>query len=269
MQQIPTEAEKNKWIDLLRSDSTKGFDEEWTRVTNLERKIIDDYGFEGIKFLKKDNNSEHYFQLGAFPKSCPWFKYNELSLEDFIDANFKIIKEAINDLIEAIKERCILIYAEQRAHEWVLHYLLDAQLYDERAYFRIYTGGPPNDRAKVNEHLQMFDWTIPLDLEIFYAIHDGFGEGNDCNYIASSKELRVLGELMNPISKEQNIKPEGYAFNDLLEFCPDGGGNAQCFYRNGKEDVTTVDWDHETWEISEEERFFEFINKRMTEIDEE
>lgn len=45
------------------------------------------------------------------------------------------------------------------------------------------------------------------------------------------------------------------------------GGNAQCFYKNNSN--LTVDWDHEIWEISNEVGFFEFINERMSEIDEE
>jgi len=46
-------------------------------------------------------------------------------------------------------------------------------------------------------------------------------------------------------------------------------GNAQCFYRFNSNNNLTVDWDHETWEVSNQMKFFEFINQRMSEIDEE
>jgi hypothetical protein len=70
---------------------------------------------------------------------------------------------------------------------------------------------------------------------------------------------------MDPIQKERNVKLD-YKFSDLLAYYPDGAGNAQCFYRGDGNENETVDWDHETWEISrssEEEGFFEFIDESL------
>ena len=54
---------------------------------------------------------------------------------------------------------------------------------------------------------------------------------------------------------------------ELLEFCPDGAGNAQCFHRRDEEDddPRAVDWDHETWEISDETWFADFADRRLGE----
>jgi len=51
----------------------------------------------------------------------------------------------------------------------------------------------------------------------------------------------------------------------LLEFCPDGAGNCQVFYRNGRNDAdpSTADWDHDTCEVSDEVGFFEFVDERL------
>ncbi len=54
---------------------------------------------------------------------------------------------------------------------------------------------------------------------------------------------------------------------DLLEFYLDGAGNAQCFYKNHSN--ITVDWDYNTWEMSETVIFFEFSNLVLSQIDEE
>lgn len=141
------------------------------------------------------------------------------------------------------------------------------KLYDDRDYYRVYTGGEPLLNAEPNKNLKTYNWNIPNDLKAFYKIHNGFGEIYEANYIMANEDIKVMAEMMNPICKEQNVKPDGYSFNDLLEFFPDRAGNTQCFYKNIGN--STVDWDHEVWEISGEIDFFEFINERMSEIDEE
>jgi hypothetical protein len=44
-------------------------------------------------------------------------------------------------------------------------------------------------------------------------------------------------------------------------------GNAQCFHRRDEEDddPRAVDWDHETWEISDETWFADFADRRLGE----
>ena len=146
---------------------------------------------------------------------------------------------------------------------------MDAKLHDERDYYRIYTGGMSLYESNENPNLLEYGWLIPKDLAEFYSIHNGFGEIYDANFILSNEQIRVMGEMMNPICKEQNVKPDEYSFDNLLEFFPDGAGNTQCFLRDDTGNNLTVDWDHETWEISEEEDFYEFIDIRMSQIDEE
>lgn len=266
-----SDQKKEFYRQLLQRDSVKDFENEFVRTTNLETAIINEYGFEGIKLLFENRNSENYFMLGNFPTGCPWSALNDENHTQFIESNFKSIEHKIPNLIQSIQNRCKFIYVEKKEQTWNLHYFLDMKLYDGREYFRIYTGGSPNPTAAPNENLKLFDWVIPKDLEQFYSIYDGFGEF-DGTFIQSSSDIRVMAEMMNPICKEQDFDfPEEYKFEDLLEFCPDGAGNAQCFYRKYSDglDSQTVDWDHEIWEISDEINFFEFIDERMSAIDEE
>ncbi|PIE87531.1 MAG: hypothetical protein CSA01_00370 [Bacteroidetes bacterium] len=258
---------QEKFRKELKRDAEKEFTPEFIRTTNLENKIIHKYGFDGIKLVFESRNSSNYYNLGTLPKDCPWAHLNDKTIEAFINQNFKPIAKKIPDLISALKQRCKFIFAEKKENTWYLHYLLEMKLYDDRDYFKIYTGGIPLLNAEPNNNLRAFDWNVPSDLKTFYQIHNGFGEIYDANYVMANEDIKVMADMMNPICKEQNVQPEGYSFNDLLEFFPDGGGNAQCFYKNHTN--ATVDWDHETWEISEESGFFEFINERMAEIDEE
>lgn len=257
-----SEENLNKYRLELNKDS------EFVRTSNLENSLINKYGFEGLKLIFESRNSENYHLLGSFPKGSPWFSLNNKNMTEAIDIIFEPIKTKIPKLVTAMKERVILMYVEQKGTDWTLHYLLNIKLYDDRDYYRIYSGGMPNPDAAANKNLLKFDWSVPKDLKDFYKIHDGFGE-YDSTFILSSEQITVMAEMMNPILEEQKTKPEGYSFDDLLEFFPDGAGNAQCFIRVGKENNSTVDWDHEVWEVSEKVNFYEFVDERMGELDEE
>lgn len=255
--------------DQLKRDPDKPFDSEWIRTTTLERGVVDKYGFNGIKLIFEYRNSENYYDKGSFPTDCPWYSLNGLSIKECIEHNFKPVVNKLPFLTRALKERCKFIYAEKEGQNWYLHYFLHMKLYDGRDYYRIYTGGAPKKDVRPNASLLSFQWEVPDDLKEFYTIHDGFGEIYEANFVHSAENIRVMGEMMNPITKEQGVTPEGYSFDDLLEFFPDGAGNAQCFIRTSEGNNLTVDWDHEVWEISEETGFYDFIDSKMSEIDEE
>lgn len=257
---------KEAFRKKLKPDPTKAFKAEFVRTTNLEHELIHQYGFDGVQLVFESRNGSNFHNLGTFPADCPWLPSNDLSICEFISHNFASIASKIPNLMASLKERCQFIFAEKKETTWYLHYLLSMKLYDERDYFRIYTGGTPLLNAQPNQNLKSFNWDLPNDLKTFYQIHNGFGELY-AQYIMTNDQINVMAEMMDPICKQQNVQPEGYSFNDLLEFYPDGAGNAQCFYKN--KGNTTVDWDHEVWEISGEIDFFEFINQRLAEIDEE
>ena len=261
--------DKAKYRVALMRDPDKDFGAEFNRTTDLEISLIRQYGFQGIKLIFESQNSENYHLLGQLPDDSPWSSLNNKSMDAAIDTIFASIKGKVPRLVSTMKSRVRHIYAEQKGSQWRLHYLLDMKLYDGRDYFRIYTGGNPNSDAEPNKMLLKYDWTLPTELKAFYAIHDGFGANPDSIFVLSSEQLSVMAEMMNPIVVEQGVSPEGYLFEDLLEFFPDGAGNGQSFIRTKESNSFTVDWDHETWEISEPKGFFQFIDQRLSEIDEE
>ena len=258
---------ENQLRNELKQGSGKDYNSEFIRITNLKNKIINKYGFEGIKLVFESRNSSNYYRLGEFPKECPWTGLNDKSIADFINVNFKSISKRTSNLLSTLKDRCKFIYAEKKEDTWQLHYLLGMKLYDNRDYFKIYTGGAPLLNPEPNKNLKKYNWNVPTDLKTFYAVHNGFGEIRNAYFIMANDDIKVMAEIMNPICKEQSVNPKGYSFDNLLEFYPDGAGNAQCFYKNNSN--STVDWDHEVWRISEKIGFFEFINERMSKIDEE
>lgn len=253
---------RSRFRGELKRDPAKEFEPEFIRTTDLERDLIDKYGFDAITLIFEDRNSANYFLLEEFPADCPWANLNDCDIEVAIDTLFAPIASEVPRLTAALKERCTYLYAEKLGETWTLHYFLDIVLYDGRRYYLIYSGGEPSPIPDVNASLAKYQWNIPNDLKRLYAIHDGFGP------ILDSSEITVMAQMMDPICKEQNTYPDGYNFADLLEFHPDGAGNAQCFHRQGKRNPT-VDWDHEVWEISEEQEFFDYLDERLSQLDEE
>lgn len=247
----------------LQRDPDLEFDPEWIRTTDLERTLIDQYGFAGVQLVFESSNSQNYYPLGRLPAESPWSQLNGKGLTEAIDTNFQAIADRIPNLIRVMKERCAHIYAEKRDDVWSLHFLLNMTLHDGRRYYHVYTGGPPVVTPTVNANLAKYQWELPADLRALYAIHDGFGP------VLNSRQIVVMAEMMDPICKELGHTPDDYRYADLLEFLPDGVGNAQCFHRRGNSQPQTVDWDHETWELSAPSPFFEFIDEQLSDLDEE
>lgn len=253
---------RRKFGPQLKRDPDKDFDTEFERTTDLERRLIDDYGFEGIRVLLEDPDRESLYPHGSFPGDCPWVHLNRLSKAEGVQSVFAPIAERLPSLMAVLDDRCEYLYAERRPDRWVLHYLLTMKLYDGRRYFNIYPGGPPNLQPEPNPRLTKYDWLIPDDLARLYRVHDGFGP------ILGSDQLEVMAEAMDPICAELRAYPEAYEYCDLLPFHHDDAGNNQAFYR-GDGAMTTVDWDHEVWEISAGREFFEYVDATLSDLDEE
>lgn len=258
--------------EQLKIDPAKEFIPEFVRTTNLERQLVEQYGFEAIRLIFENRNSANYFPLGQLPDDCPWAHLNSLDRRTAIEQIWAPIAKDVPALVAALSERCEHLYAEKRDATWVLHYFLFMVLSDGRPYYKIYTGGPPNPSPQPNSSLAKSYWGIPRDLARLYSVHDGFGP------ILSSQRISVIAEVLGPIPEEQNadsdeydeheFRDREYEFNDLLEFHPDGMANAQCFNRCGGESAT-VDWDHETCELSNSQDFFPYIDERLSQLDEE
>jgi hypothetical protein len=252
---------RNEYQSQLKRDPEKEFSQEFVRTTDLERRLIDEHGFEAIRLIFDDHSSALY-SVGELPDQCPWARINSLDIPSAIEAVFSPIARKVPNLVNVLCERCSHLYTEQKDDGWLLHYFLDMFLYDGRRYYQVYTGGLPSPDPKPNPCMIEYDWSVPPDLARFYGVHDGFGP------ILASKDIAVMAKMMDPICKAQNFYPEGYQYSDLLEFHPDGAGNAQCVYRH-QVNYTTVDWDHETWEITGSQDFFDYLDERLSQLDEE
>jgi hypothetical protein len=262
-------SEKKRLLSELVRDSSKDFDSEWKRTLRLQQDAIRDYGFEGMQLILKVEDGLDAVALQNTPESCSWRHLAGNDVQSIIREVFSPMHNKLPTLVDMLCERCRFIFALNQHGSWQLGYFLNTTTNDGLSYYRLYIGGQPNLSPIVPPRLQQIDWKIPESLAELAAIHDGFG-GFGENLVLPIKELTALDEYMAP--DEIGSTPWiNYQPTDLLMFFTDSAGNGQCFHRRSRLDPEpmTVDWDHETRELSAEETFFSFINCRLSEIDEE
>ena len=260
----------DEWARALEREPGADFQADFVRRTNLERTIIDETGLPGLAFLMKRKFDAEVWPLEDAPAGCPWGP--GASPEETIRAVFEPIAGELPGFLPELVKHCLGILSARMDGAWYLLYACDMRLYDGRRYYNVYVGGAPDPSPQLPEQPRALGWTMPPDLVRFYAVHDGFGaaagQGGSFwwnNYVKPARELRTMGELMNPIVEEQKWDVP-FSFDDLLEFCPDGSGNCQSFVRSSG---GTVDYDHEVVELSDEMPFFEFIDERLPNFEEE
>lgn len=215
-----------------------------------------------VKYLKSIpwyKGSFDFFECGNFPSECPWQKYQELDTGDFIKKTLQPIATLIPITYEKILASCQNIYSILEDNKWFLIYAINEDTF--------LCGGEPTNAPSLKANAISDGWEIPVELRTLYSVHNGFGTVLPLGIFLSSScvlpdyKLDTLSSLFKDETDfEFLVDPKS-----LLEFYPDGLGNAQCFHQiNGE--LTTVDWDHESREIYHQEKFWDFIDKRLSEL---
>lgn len=251
------ELTRERFTQALQHDKAKKFDDEYQRTTDLERKILDDYGLAGAQFIVRHNGF-----VVADASTCPW----QLAGLDAVAAVRQVLaplRDHLPEFIAALEQRIRWVIPARIEDAWVLVYLTDYALYDGRKYYQLIVGGAPNVAPRLPQRAASLGWVVPRSLRTLYQVHDGLGANG--SGILACRHLVDLGEIMDPIAAEQDFIPDGYRFQDLLEFRPDGSGNCQAFHRQSRDesDPPTVDWDHETREISGTTPFFDYADEEL------
>ena len=122
-------------------------------------------------------------------------------------------------------------------------------------------GGSPATASGVLEREKELGFALPGAYVRFARIHNGFLENG-------VKEVGILPiELARIYSRFENLDSDTGGdsnANDLLAFCAYRSGNMQCFDLAspvGARESMTVQWDHETKELSQPESFWAFIKR--------
>lgn len=217
-------------------------------------------------------------ELDALPEDHPWRVWSELDPGKAVRRGFEGIAEQASTLVDALAHHVRAIYVIELKDDYSLVYACDAEEgYGEQRKPRLSLlfGGPSlKDQelemidAQLSDYVKSCGWSVPEELRAIYKIHHGLGhlsafvdDFDNAGSIVPASSLFVLGEIMNEIAEEQDFEPQGYRFDDLLAFFNDGAGNSENFFRQlpNEQPVGTVDWDHETREVSSVRPFWEFV----------
>lgn len=202
------------------------------------------------------------FVHSEFPPNCPWGSFRDLTIEQTIHQSLHPLAHKIPQTIEQLNAYCLTIYSLVENGRWYLIYKLAESAQPANNYL---IGGPPQVSSGLSKVTLENQWAVPKSLATFYQVHDGFGLlwpfglfwNSDC--ILPAHRLKPLS-----LSSQYSENLLRYEPSDLLEFFPDGAGNGQYFYRNSDTPTEiTVDWDHETKEISLGKDFWEFIDNQF------
>ncbi len=206
------------------------------------------------------------YPISGFPPSCPWQFDANLTIDQIISEQFRPLEAVLPKTIQTLKTRCQSIFALQHQNRWYLLYILKIVLKNDNLSLKRFGGGEPTRTPQMRTEVSQLGWTVPNELKLLYQVHNGFGTFDLPEFIwdvvLPDRQLNVLSERFDEPDLVEYI-PE-----DLLEFFPDGAGNGQYFYRKEGDILYTVDWDHETDEISKPEPFWEFVNRKLSKVDE-
>lgn len=223
------------------------------RTMRLQREILDQYGRRGAEFIMAQQGL-----MAGLSDQSPWH-LDALDPVAAVEQVLAPVAHRLPRLMAALRERIRYVIPARRNDACVLVYVTDRVLRDGRPYFQLLVGGAPNPAPQLAPRATYMHWQVPASLQALCCVHDGFLAGSQG--VLAAHRMADLGEIMEGIEEEQPAPT--HACRDLLEFHPDGAGNCQAFFRQGRGDPDpgTVFWNHESNELTHAMPFFDYVDQ--------
>nr|WP_294860794.1 hypothetical protein [uncultured Fluviicola sp.] len=266
-----------KTLDTAFSNQELDFSEQLCGLYKTQTDLVKKYGRDGLMLLidcetrvyvdSETKRSLEIMHYHAIPKDCPWHELRELQISDFIQKVWAAFPISFVEVLKEYTKDLFVIFEDKK---WYMVYAYQGKDYNNNSYYDFLGGCQPEQNAGLPKALLDTGWKMPKDLQELYSVHSIFGDLKsvlknaitDCIPNASSLEtsLTFLEEYV--VAWEVD-----YTFFDLLPFCEDGAGNSQNFYKAEptENSYATVDWDHETKEISGASTLAEFMEHQFAE----
>ncbi len=247
------------------SDRLKGY-------YDYQIELVKKYGRNGLMvFLDTEtqvyvdgvnNRSLEIMHYSEVPEGCPWYNLHLLPLDKAIRTAWK---EFEISFVDSLEKYTLDLFAIFEGGKWYLAYAYQTRDYEDNVYYEFLGGREPNPNAKLPKELVEAGWKMPGDLKELYAVHANFGNlksalrDDNTHCICAAEKL---GTSLTSLEKYVEEWEADYSFFDLLPFWQDGAGNYQNFLKTEiiGDSYATVDWDHETKEISGQCTLEEFID---------
>ncbi|MCB0036523.1 MAG: hypothetical protein KDE51_20970 [Anaerolineales bacterium] len=202
---------------------------------------------------------QHTYTIYEWPDlPDPWLQVQAPSVSEFIGRWWAPIQHHLPQTVSRLQAQCDTILAvEADGEPWALVYVLSLLPTNDYGFL---FGYAPTTNPQLRFEVTQQGWLTPSGLADFYQVHNGIGEPL-IPLVNGARELTLLSEHF-PANERPFLD---YEPTELLEFAPDGGGNGQYFYKR-LADGRTVDWDHETRELSDEMPFWAFVDQRLSQL---
>lgn len=253
--------------------------EDYVEMVSADYEAFNRWGREAVELIFNHYRDENIAvrELDQLPEEHPWRARHGADAGEVVRQIFAPVWHRAPELFARFAFAVRAIYTIEISGTQCLLYACDAeQEYGEpREHLSLVVGGPALSRneldavdERLSEYVRSCGWSVPSELRELYSVHHGLGrlssfsgQFDNAGSIYPAEQLSVLGEMMNDIAEEQNFEPDGYRFDDLLNFFEDGAGNGENFFRSGPDRPPsgTVDWDHETRQISAVRSFWDFL----------
>lgn len=208
-----------------------------------------------------NNRSLEIMHYSEVPESCPWYNLHLLPLDQAIRKTWERFHIKFVDSLEKYTLDLFAVFEEGK---WYLAYAYEVKDYANNIFYEFLGGREPNPEAELPKELIKAGWKMPQDLKALYEVHANFGDlksalrDDNSHCISAAEKLETSLSFLEEKVEEWEAD---YSFFDLLPFWEDGAGNCQNFYKpepdNGS--YVTVDWDHETKQISGSSSLAEFM----------
>lgn len=258
-------------------DKSMEFMDQLAAYYRYQVELVKTHGREGLMvFLDTEtqvyvdginNRSLDIMHYSEVPESCPWYDLHLLPQDEAIR---KVWEKFPIAFVDSLEKYNLELFAIFEAEKWYLAYAYQVKDYAGNTYYEFLGGREPNPDAKLPEDLVKAGWKMPEDLKNLYAVHANFGNlqsalrDDNSHCIAAAEQLKTSLTFLEEHVEEWEAD---YSFFDLLPFWEDGAGNCQNFFKTEPIDnsYATVDWDHETKEVSGYSMLAEFIDRHMGE----
>lgn len=253
-------------------DSELDFTKQLKAYYQYQLELVKKYGRDGLMvFLDTEtqvyvdgvnNRSLEIMHYSEVPESCPWYNLHLLPLDQAIR---KAWEKFPVELVDSLEKYTLDLFAIFEGGKWYLAYAYQVTDYENNVYYEFLGGREPDPDAKLSKDLVKAGWKMPEDLKELYSVHGNFGNlksalrDDRSHCISAAEKLEASLIFLEEYVKEWEAD---YSFFDLLPFWEDGAGNCQNFWKTEpiENSYATVDWDHETKDISGYSTLAEFID---------
>lgn len=206
---------------------------------------------------------------GEIPFTWEQLLLSDLPTRQVIGQLWKPLEQYANAFVEILANSTLnlaIVLSPEKTFPISLFYVAKLAWRDQ-IFFEGWLGGLPTSDRDLAKCETRLNFSLPVSYKLFGNVHNGFlKNGNQGNGLLPVESLSFLHRKDLP--EDLSLLHDSFSDDELLSFYRDGAGNQQSYHLSmphGSGDYMTVDWDHETREISNPQAFWLFLERFIEE----